>query len=291
MKLKIITQNNSETARTLAEELGVELVKTKSYSSQEEELLVCYGFWGELNCPNAEILNAPYAVQHNSNKPEALKKMKYDGVTVPELYTTPTFPCVGRTKRHKKGEGFWLCNSKTEYDIAKQQGADYFIQYIPVKTEYRVHVFDNEIIDIRKKCLSNNFEGTPNYIVRTLGNGWMFKECNHNHNIPPNILDMCKDAVASTGLTFGAVDLVLSDSNEWVVLEANSSPGISMENTKEAYKERIKNLLDSLQPEPEERMYTEQEIMRVFANVTRKTRKYGKDYALATEFFSELERA
>ena len=103
------------------------------------------------------------------------------------------------------------------------------IVYCPMYTkgvlnahEYRVHVFNNKIIDVTKKKRRNNIE--RNDYVRNLANGWVY--CRDGIDTPDCLSSTARDAIGSLGLDFGAVDILLHKGVPYV-LEINTAPGLT----------------------------------------------------------------
>ena len=113
---------------------------------------------------------------------------------------------------------------------------DYWVIVIPPEfDEYRVHVFQNEILSVCKKVKTN--EETRIQPVRNRQNGWTLQR--DLGDIPAHQLEEIRTnalkAVGALGYTFGAVDLIyISDNNPHrgrynssvVVLEVNKAPGL-----------------------------------------------------------------
>lgn len=120
------------------------------------------------------------------------------------------------------------------------EGADFDLPEVPLYTmgvqnhgEYRVHVFRGEIIDYRKKSRRVNDDGsvdTPTAEqsdVRTLDNGWVFRQSDLNR--VERIENLAREAIDALGLDFGAVDIIKDDEGNIMVVEVNSA--VAMDNT------------------------------------------------------------
>ncbi len=91
--------------------------------------------------------------------------------------------------------------------------------------EYRVHVFNGEVIDYRKK--SRHHDDTPEdgqNDVRTLGNGWIYRASNLARL--ERIENLAVSTIAALGLDFGAVDIIKDEDGEVMVLEVNTACGM-----------------------------------------------------------------
>lgn len=96
---------------------------------------------------------------------------------------------------------------------------------IKVGGEYRVHVFQGNIIDVVQKKRRIDYEGEISKTIRNYENGWIFAR--EDINVPERVLVVAKEAVEDLQLDFGAVDVVFSNySHEAFVLEVNTAPGM-----------------------------------------------------------------
>ena len=115
--------------------------------------------------------------------------------------------CCGRTREHHQGSNFWLCWEQGQVAGAKREGADYFIKYIPIKQEYRVHVLGNRVAFVQKKFthdhVSTAFLGASGH-----NTSW-FKNI-YEGAISQDVLDTGLKAVQAIGLDFGAAAVVVS---------------------------------------------------------------------------------
>lgn len=97
--------------------------------------------------------------------------------------------------------------------------------------EYRVHVFDGEVIDYRKKSRTREEDGevdvpTPEEnAVRTLGNGWIYRQGSLNRL--ERVESLALQAIAALELDFGAVDIIMDEHGDVFVLEVNTAVGLA----------------------------------------------------------------
>lgn len=184
--------------------------------------------WGTKE-PNA--INSPEAVALASNKRRALYTMREAGVPIPPLAFRQElgdniFPVVGRPDYHRKGRHFYLCNGPLEAEQALRRGATHFTEYIPNAREFRVHIVNGKSIKISEKLgggITKNYDS---------GARFYYPE-NFNHK--RSLRRVAREAVASLGLDFGAVDLLYRN-GEFYVLEVNTAPCLtSTSDTLERY--------------------------------------------------------
>lgn len=108
---------------------------------------------------------------------------------------------------------------------ALQQQAPLYTAYIPKKKEFRVHVFNSQVIDVQEKRKRRTEGEQREFQVRNTANGYVF--CRDNVFPPVDCGPVALAAVRSLGRTYGAVDVVWNEKqNKCFVLEVNSRPGM-----------------------------------------------------------------
>lgn len=183
------------------------------------------------------------------NKLEQYKLFKEHNLPHPEWTTDfevalkwiETIPIIARTKLNSFGGKGCYYISPTN-DIAF--GHDFvdpikvFTKYKKKTKEFRVHVFNNEIIDIQQKCRKRGFENRDNQI-RNYKNGWIY--CRNNIEIPEDLKQLALDSVKALSYNQGAADIIWNEKeNKCYILEVNTAPGLS-NNTLEKYKQAFIN--------------------------------------------------
>lgn len=113
--------------------------------------------------------------------------------------------------------------------------------------EYRVHVFDGDVILYQKK--SRRVDDDGNVVtaegaeadVRNLASNWIYR----TGNLKPleRVENLAIDAIRALNLDFGAVDIIMDNDGEVYVLEVNSAPGLGNTDTKQAYVDAINSLV------------------------------------------------
>lgn len=129
------------------------------------------------------------------------------------------YPVVGRPDTHTKGRGFWKCDNWSDVKRAlrgtrKKKAATHFMEYIEADHEYRVHIFGGKSIRISEKKFGSTGETAHGKYTTIKPTG----EVDH-------VRKAAKQAVDSLGLDFGAVDILATDTECWV-LEVNAAPGL-----------------------------------------------------------------
>lgn len=172
-----------------------------------------------------------------SNKLLSFQKFKEHGVPTPEWTTDrdvalqwyfANIPFMVRTLlRSHSGKGIIMFDKKPD-DWEKFSGdipnAKLYVQYKKKKHEYRVHVFQSQVIDVTQKKKRVGHEGT-NHQIRNHQNGWVY--CRENVQEPEGIRELALAACTAIGLQSGAVDIIWNEKeNKCYVLEINTAPGI-----------------------------------------------------------------
>lgn len=192
--------------------------------------------WGNSNTPdwndnNNSILNNPLSVKSAINKLTCLTKLKESGVPTVEFTTDylTAFKWFADNnnviERHNitgsQGEGIVVAKDNLN------RGVPMYTKFIEKAREYRVHVFNGEVIDIQQKKRRVESEVPQDGVIKNLANGWVF--CRDNITPPPeNINDVAIRSIEALGLDFGAVD-ILSKDNQVYVLEVNTAVGMEGE--------------------------------------------------------------
>lgn len=205
--------------------------------------------WGNSKTPhwNSDIanwINAPWHVLHAGNKLTAFQLLSRDetinlppwttDIEVAKSYGTSVV-CRTVLNGHS-GRGIILAETRDQV-----VNAPLYTGYIKKKSEFRVHVVRDEVIDIQQKRKSSDFVGEVNTQIRNHQNGWVY--CRENLEIPEDLKTQAIKSVRALGLDFGAVDLIYNQrQNKSYVLEVNCAPGLEG-STVEKYKEAFLRLL------------------------------------------------
>lgn len=228
----------SESARALATELDSLCVKPDgTYRPRANDLIVN---WGNGTIPETwsintvEHLNHPICVRHAVNKLHTFEILTREGLPTPEWTTNPIQAQIWLNsgdpvvERHNltgsKGDGVVVKTpeSNSAFQRVHIDDAPLYTKLIPRAREYRVHVFDGQVIDLqqKKRREGNDSDGT----IKNLDNGWVFVR--DDITPPPrSIFDVSVRAVQELGLDFGGVDVLVKD-GQCYCLEINTAMGL-----------------------------------------------------------------
>lgn len=247
-KIKIYPYKlGSEGARSLAAALDTICVKPDGrYRPRVNDLIIN---WGNSTIPNwygqteiEQTLNHPLNVAQAVNKLTTLRILQGNSVPTPEWTTSFSLAQEwidqGETvvERHNltgsKGNGIRIVNADSFDDVSM---APLYTKLIGRAREYRIHVFDRQVIDLqqKKRREGNDSDGT----IKNLDNGWVFVR--DDITPPPrSMFDTAVRAVQALGLDFGGVDVLVKD-GQCYVLEVNCAVGLA-ESTITSYVNAIK---------------------------------------------------
>ncbi len=244
MSIKIIPYKmGSQSGRTLSEALRargqvVHRVRRDSatYRLRRSHTLVNWGCSSITAAIGLNILNEPANVQAASNKLTAFGLMQRAGVSIPEFtadreyavneWMGENIPFLVRTTLNgHSGAGIHYIEAGT--DALEDLSGPLYVKYIKKQSEYRVHVFKDEVIDIQQKRKRQETDNEDvNYQVRSHDNGWVF--CRDGITEPQGIRELAIAAVRSLGLDFGAVDIIYNArQSQCYVLEVNTAVGLA----------------------------------------------------------------
>lgn len=242
MSIKIFAYNNaSEGARRLAEALGTNLLKHEGsrWQPRTRDHILNWGWGGRLppRFRDAQIINHPDLVSAATNKLSAFNRMAASGVSVPP-YTTDREVARGwglegsrivvrAVLRGSGGEGASIWSTAS----GELPRAPLYTKYIPKgratghpeQGEYRVHVFDGQVIDLQQKVRRSGSGGDN--LIRSHDNGVIF--IRGGITPAPAVSEQALAAVRALGLTFGGVDVLYNHrQGRAFVLEVNTAPGL-----------------------------------------------------------------
>ena len=216
-------KQGSRSALALAAALGGRVLKKEGskYIRRPGDTIIN---WGDSSAGNLSCLNLAGNVAKASNKLQAFAAFREAGVNVPAFTGDKDFvDWEGLTVvRHKlsghSGEGIEL------RDASDLPSAPLYVQYVPKKAEYRVHVVGKRVVLVQRKARNPDCDN-PNWKVRNHSNGFIFVR--NDVDPDPSVVDQAVKAVLALGLDFGAVDIIWNDKQKKAyVLEVNTAPGL-----------------------------------------------------------------
>jgi len=242
---------SSESSEFLRDKLGaLRVYPDRNYRPRYDDLIINWGnsqvpsWYGNMTCT---ILNKPYAVDMATNKLVTLKVLHNYGIKTPQFTTDMDRALLFDTivVRHRltghSGQGIEIVDGRKGYNHYIPT-APLYTEYIPAKAEYRVHIFDGNVIDITKKVrIEDDFEPDPTeeeIMIKSHRNGWNFARGGIKFN--PQLGRVAIQSVKALGLDFGAVDIIKGEDNELYVLEVNTAVGLG-NTTLNSYSNAIMN--------------------------------------------------
>lgn len=219
--------------------------------------------WGSSSCP-WECLNNEQAVSVAGNKLSFFTKMleSSDPLRVPAWTASQTVaqgwlsegrgstsnPRFGSVVARQvltghSGQGIVIVERGGELPAAPL-----YVEYVPKDSEFRVHVFNGEVIDVQRK-IRNPDEEPKDWQVRSHDNGFIFARASSDGRryadiAPPDVLLQAQKAMAGSGLVFGGVDVLFNQKRKQAyVLEINTACGLEGE-TPGIYARAIRNFYE-----------------------------------------------
>lgn len=244
-------KKGSKSAKALATELGVKRIKhtnSKFKGRYYKKVLN----WGASSVPPQVdiccIINGPEAVAIASNKLNFFMEVLFKtGNDAPIPDFTPSKDIAEGWLR---GGHDVVCrailNGHSGAGISIVSGGEplpvvpLYVKYVKKQQEYRVHIFNGEVIDVQRKARSRDVpDDKVNWKVRNHGNGFIFARGDANPD--EKVLEAAKVCVKALSLDFGAADVVWNDREKRAyVLEVNTAPGLEG-TTLEKYAEAIRD--------------------------------------------------
>ena len=223
-------KQGSKSAKALAEGLGGRVLKLEGskFIPRHGDKIINWGCSGPINLNGSQtvqLINHPNSIRDAANKLTAFQMMKEAGVSVPlfaarrEDVSWPGITVVRHRLSGHSGEGIEIVDAGRDLP-----NAPLYVQYIPKKDEYRVHVVGTSIIAVQRKAKRNDADEV-NWKVRNHSNGFVFVR--NDVRAPDRVLDEARNAVRALGLDFGAADVIWNAKQQQAyVLEVNTAPGL-----------------------------------------------------------------
>lgn len=212
----VIAERSSETGQHLStalRDLGVNV-------GENADALVSYGV--RLGYSAVPVLNAHAGM---ADKYEQLLTLRSAGVPVPKIYEAGQpikFPLLARKRRHVGGKDLMVVFQPEEIPWRTSAGAEYFTEYIPIKSELRTWVFRGSHCATYRKVMARPHEYKK--VGWNYKNGFVF-DLIHTDEIPRGAVEEAMKSIRALSLDFGAVDILQGLDGNFYVLEVNTAPG------------------------------------------------------------------
>src|SRR5258705_3354023 len=242
------------TGKALTQKLGIDSGEVAP--DKELDLLIRWGYTASITTNPKKVLNKKESIVLAANKLNSLIKLNEDHIPVPKTLPLGSLaeltllevinkglklPVLARNLQHTRGSDILLCLQNKDLVRALRWGRTFLVEYISTDREYRVHVFNGEIIRTSQKVLMSRDDYLP-----------YMRNDDHNHTFrnPRKVLTEAQKIVAikavkSLDLDFGAVDMVIGDDGNPYVLEVNTGPSL-IDNGIEIYEEKFKAIIKGL---------------------------------------------
>lgn len=211
-----IASSSKETGALLKEYLenrGLKIVR-------DSDIVISYGVPG---IDATHVLNR----LHGKGKTHNMNLMNAGGVrTVPwfsgdDIPRGFKFPALARKLHGYGGTDIVPVFQPDEIPWRIKAGWTWFSSYIPVAEEYRVWVFQDEVLDVYRKVMVRPDEFK--FIGRNFRNGFDFELC---QTPPADASHVGELVLKSLKYDFAAIDMLRGTDGLIYVLETNSAPGV-----------------------------------------------------------------
>ena len=251
----------SQGAKKLAEELGCRCIKHEDsrFRGLRSPWVVNWGYSGPTLpwMERVRLLNAPEAVQRVANKLTFFEDMNDELIPLfshivenAQIMIERGHKVVCRTLLNASG-GRGIVIASTVDELVD---APLYVQYIPKKAEYRVHIIRDRIanphpdrhfyrvFDCQKKVKKQG-EEPLNWQIRSHDNGFIFQREGIDL-CPHKVYAVAINAISLTDLDFGAVDVIYNERQDRAyVLEINTAPGLEGQ-TVQSYARAIREYIE-----------------------------------------------
>jgi len=210
--------------------LDIKLIKKKnsSYKGNKNNIVINWGngrsaVWGS---KVRRFYNDPLRINGATNK---YRFFNIIGKQLPDNIPEFTTSMSEASKWAKKDVVFCrkvLCGKQGKGIViadmpSKVVKAPLYTKGVDTDIEYRVHVFDNKVIDVVRKFY---FGSNPDSLIRNLDNGWAF--IRRGINLTPQLEKLSIKVCNLLALDFCALDVLVAN-NKYIFLEANTAPGMT----------------------------------------------------------------
>lgn len=234
------TKSGRPTGRALAKALGLRSYGIKAPVTPLD-VLIRWGSCKQIDKANV-VINPSPAIALASDKVLTIRKLQQDGLPTVPCFDTFQQACdyvgkggliYGRSRRGFGGKDIVIYDPWNYWGDglpkAPTQHHDWFSTFVQARREVRIHVADGKVIRTQGKYNDNpgdNLRAGDGYeLIRNYKHGYRFRAPKEQLNRGRR--DAAIQAVASLGLDFGAVDMLLNDKERGTILEINTAPACS----------------------------------------------------------------
>lgn len=267
MKLAIYPyKRGSQSARDLARALGVKRIqhKNSTFSAYNRitGLQKTVINWGSSSLPDevmrAKVWNYPQHVLKASDKRHTLRTLTEQGLSTLE-WTTDCEEAQGwadeghivvcrQTVNGHSGQGIILYDKQEDLDgvphdhMGMIPPCPLYTKYIKKQDEYRLHVFNGEVIDIQQKKRRLEIEDDEvDWKIRNFDNGFTYAR--EGVEVDQRAITLAVRSCDALHLDFCAVDMLYNRHyDEYYVCEVNTAPGLTG-TTLEKYVEAFRRIV------------------------------------------------
>lgn len=227
----------SNSARDLAQALNVRRIShtNSRFRGRADKTVIN---WGGSRVPdevmNCRVINMPEAVRRASDKLEffgnaqcRVPEWTTDYHTAREWWGNGDIVVERHVLNGNSGQGIRLASVATEEIVT---AAPLYTKYVPKRHEYRIHVFNGEVMDVQRKARRQDVpDDQVDWRIRNNDNGFIFaRNEGALGEVPADVLEQARRAVNNLGLDFGAADVIFNEHRgEAYVLEVNTAPGLT----------------------------------------------------------------
>lgn len=237
MHYLLYSPEGSDTGKALIVALkneGIDIAGGSKLPDGKVDVLIRWGSRTPIQKGTAKkVVNTATAIASAGDKLQTAITLAESGLHLeqPKIWTqnSPdlTFPVLGRRREHSHATDVQFVGSKFDLNwaLTHDPKSEYFVQFVPVDTEWRIHVYRGKRIRTSVKYLADESLRSP-IGIRNRASGWKFRHPTHEEK-PPAKLDLAaKYAVEMLGLDFGAVDCARLDNGHCCIFEINCAPGL-----------------------------------------------------------------
>lgn len=232
-------KQGSKSAKALATKLGTKCLKLQgsSWIPQNGDIVINWGNTEAFGLPVSLLINPPAVIKQASNKKTFFEAMvgTPGGQHIPPFWVNKNdihasafengIVCRTVLAGHS-GEGIVIAHSPDAL-----VPAPLYVGYIKKKDEYRIHLGRKPdgtsiiIMQQRKARRTDVPDSMVNWKIRNHSNGFIYQR--QNVNPPVQVVEAARLCFESTGLHFGAVDVIWNNQQgKAYVLEINTAPGL-----------------------------------------------------------------